>query len=203
MSQPELFVVTGPNAAGKSSFIRSRLNDFSGFEIIMTGVYKDRTREVFTKAIQLKKSIVLETVFNNQSFIDFIAEAKKANYKLSLICLFLNNPQQSLNRVVLRYLEQSGLEISKGNVEINFMENFKNVSNFHFVFDRADFIYTGNKNQNENLMTLKGLEIIAYKENESTFLQLFAKYALSRDKLSKEAFDIIVKNIDFNHGDSL
>lgn len=100
-------------------------------------------------------------------------------------------------------MDQRGLEISKENVEINFMENFKNVSNFHFFFDRVDFIYTGNKNQNENIMTLKGLEIISYKQNETSFLQAFAKHTLSRDKLSKEAFDIIVKNKDFNQGDSL
>lgn len=124
MDRPELFVITRPNAAGKSSFIRSRLNDFSGLEIIMTDVYKDRTREVVSKAIQLKKSIVFETVFNNSSFIDFIGEAKKANYKLNLICLFLNNPQQSSNRVALRYLDQSGLENFQGKRRNQFYGEF-------------------------------------------------------------------------------
>ena len=195
--QPELFVVTGPNAAGKSSFIRSRLNDFSDFEIIMTDVYKERTREVYSNAIKLRRNIVFETVFNNSSFTALIDEAKKANYKLNLIFLFLNSPQQSLNRVALRYLEQSGLEISKGNVELNFTENFKNISSYHYHFDRVDFIYTGNKNQNENVLTLYGLEVISYKKNDYSFLQYFAQYAFSRDKISKEAFEVIVNNIDF------
>jgi guanylate kinase len=31
MNKSNLFVVTGPNAAGKSSFIRSRLSDFADF----------------------------------------------------------------------------------------------------------------------------------------------------------------------------
>ncbi|WP_316844466.1 zeta toxin family protein [Pedobacter psychrodurus] len=120
MAQPEFFVVTGPNAAGKSSFIRSRLNDFSGFEVIMTDVYKDRTKNIFDQAIAERKNIVFETVFNNSSFKAFIEVAKKAGYKTNLIVLFLESPKQSLNRVVTRYLEQNGLEISNGNVEINF-----------------------------------------------------------------------------------
>lgn len=40
MHSQNLYVVTGPNAAGKSSFIRSRSNDFYQYEIIMTDVYK-------------------------------------------------------------------------------------------------------------------------------------------------------------------
>lgn len=77
MDQPELFVITGPNAAGKSSFIRSRLNDFSGFEIIMTDVYKDRTREVFSKAIQLKKSIVFATVLTIHHLLILLGKQRK------------------------------------------------------------------------------------------------------------------------------
>lgn len=93
MFQPELFVITGPNAAGKSSFIRSRLNDFDGFEVIMTDVYKDRTTEVFNKALSERKNIVFETVFNNSSFTSFIEDARKADYRSNLIVLFLDNPK--------------------------------------------------------------------------------------------------------------
>jgi len=198
MIQPELYVVTGPNAAGKSSFIRSRLNDFNGFEVIMTDVFKDRTKKVFTDAIQNRKNIVLETVFNNESFKFFIEDAKRAGYNTSLIVLFLDNPKESMDRVASRYLEQNGLEISKGNVEINFNENFKNVSFYYFYFDRADFIYTGNKNHNENVMTFKGMDIMEYKSNTYRFIQAFATYAFSKDRLSKVAFDIINENLDIN-----
>lgn len=198
MPQPELFVITGPNAAGKSSFIRSRLNDFIDFEVIMTDVYKDRTRAVFSQAISEKKNIVFETVFNNSSFKLLIEDAKKAGYKTNLIVLFLDNPKQSLNRVVTRYLEQNGLDISIGNVEINFNENFKNVAFYHFYFDRADFIYTGIKGRNENIMTLKGLEIESYQSNAYKFIKAFSNFSFKNDRLSEEAFNIISKNEDFN-----
>jgi predicted ABC-type ATPase len=197
MPQPEFFVITGPNAAGKSSFIRSRLNDFAGFEVIMTDVYKDRTKSIFDQAIAERKSIVFETVFNNSSFKAFIETAKRAGYKTNLIVLFLESPKQSLKRVVTRYLEQNGLEISNGNVEINFNENFKNVAFYHFYFDRADFIYTGIKGENQNVMTLAGLDIQFYQSNSYRFIEAFANFSFKNDRLSEEAHHIIIKNINF------
>jgi uridine kinase len=50
MKVPELIFVSGCNAAGKSTFIRTRLNELSGFEVIMTDVYKGRTKEIFRQA---------------------------------------------------------------------------------------------------------------------------------------------------------
>jgi predicted ABC-type ATPase len=43
MKQPEFIFVAGCNAAGKSSFIRTRVNELDGFEIIMTDVYKGQS----------------------------------------------------------------------------------------------------------------------------------------------------------------
>jgi len=197
MDRPILYVVTGPNAAGKSSFIRSRLNDFSAFEVIMTDVYKSRVIDVLHTALRNRKNIILETVFNDSAFVKVIEAAKAAGYETNLIVLFLNTPQQSLNRVAARFLEQNGLEISKGNVEINFNENFKNISFYHYYFDRVDFIYTGDKDNNEKVMTLKALEVEFYLSNTHHYIQMFAKFAFSKDRLSQEAFSIINRNVNF------
>ncbi|MEO9053237.1 MAG: hypothetical protein ABI280_15665 [Ginsengibacter sp.] len=50
MTRPELIFVAGCNASGKSTFIRTRLNELSRFEIIMADAYKGRTKEIFLKA---------------------------------------------------------------------------------------------------------------------------------------------------------
>jgi uridine kinase len=63
MNEPKCIFVAGCNAAGKSSFIRTRINQLAGFEIIMTDVYKGRSKEIFYKAISEKRDIILETVF--------------------------------------------------------------------------------------------------------------------------------------------
>jgi len=52
MNEPELIFIVGPNAAGKSSFIRTRINELNGCEIIMTDVYKSRPKEVFAQVLQ-------------------------------------------------------------------------------------------------------------------------------------------------------
>lgn len=67
MKRPELIFVAGCNAAGKSSFIRTRLSELRGFEIIMTDVYKSRTKDVFKDTLKQRKDIILETVFNDSS----------------------------------------------------------------------------------------------------------------------------------------
>ncbi len=131
MTKRNLYVITEPNAAGKSSFIRSRLSNFEDFVIIMTDVYQERTKEVFYTALQNHKNIVFETVFNNSSFGKFVEDTKKAGYHIKLIVLFLNSPDQSLKRVAIRYLEQSGLDITRANVDMNFHENFKNITLYH------------------------------------------------------------------------
>jgi len=47
---PEIVFVVGCNAAGKSTFIRSRMDELENFEILMTDVYKSRTKELAVKA---------------------------------------------------------------------------------------------------------------------------------------------------------
>ena len=49
MKMPELVLIAGCNAAGKSTFIRTRLNELETFEVIMTNVYQCRTKELALK----------------------------------------------------------------------------------------------------------------------------------------------------------
>ena len=140
MTQPELIFVVGPNAAGKSSFIRTRINELEGCEIIMTDVYKGRSKEVFSDSLKLKKDIVVETVFNDSSFKNLVDQARNEGYHTSLIVLFLDSIQHSLERVAFRSIEQNGLMISGGNIRINFNESFKNVAQYFLYFDQTDFI---------------------------------------------------------------
>jgi len=90
MKTPNCIFVAGCNAAGKSSFIRTRINQLQSFEIIMTDVYKSRSKDVFNQAIAKKKDIILETVFNDPSFKDLVDNARNNGYYCSLIVLFLD-----------------------------------------------------------------------------------------------------------------
>ena len=63
LDSPELIFVVGCNAAGKSSFIRTRLNELLDFEIIMTDVSKGRTKDVIQNALNERKNIEQFQIF--------------------------------------------------------------------------------------------------------------------------------------------
>ena len=199
MPQPELLFIAGCNAAGKSSFIRTQISNLHGYEIIMTDVYKSRTKEIFNAAITERKNIIIETVFNDVTFKDLIDTAKNAGYQTSLIALFLDTIQQSIERVAFRSLKQSGLTISTGNARINFNESFKNVSSYFFYFDNSDFLFTGITGKNLLIMRFQKSEIVKYVSNDLQFPQKFARFAFQNQRLSEKAYDIISQNLDFQH----
>ena len=197
MKKPEFIMVAGCNAAGKSSFIRTRLNEMEGFEILMTDVYKGRTKELVKDAIKVRKDILIETVFNDSSFKILVDEARNAGYQTTLIVLFLDNLQQSIDRVAFREMQQSRIKISGSNVKINFNESFKNIATYFFYFDRSDFIYTGTGEVNQLIMTFQKGVLIAYHSNQLDYPQKFASYSLQKDRLTEPFYNIITSNKDF------
>ncbi len=196
MDVPEFTIVAGPNAAGKSSFIRSRISELEGCEIIMTDVYKNRTTTIFREALKQKKDIVLETVFNDASFKDLVDEAHNSGYRTSLIVLFLDTIQDSIDRVAFRSLQQSGLQISGSNIRINFNESFKNTARYYFYFDQAEFYYTG-KTGSELIMRFQKSLLISYKSSDLQYPQKFADFAVHDGRLSPEIRQRIKANEDF------
>ncbi len=192
-----MIMVVGCNAAGKSTFIRTRLNELEGFQVFMTDVYKGRTKELVKKAIADSRDILLETVFNDATFKDLVDHARDAGYQTSLIVLFLDTIQQSINRVTLRGTQQSGITISGSNVKINFNESFKNVAMYFFYFDRSDFIYTGVGEVNEPIMSFKKGELLSYNSNNLDYPQKFASYSFRQERLNEVGYKAIVANKDF------
>ncbi|MDN5285030.1 MAG: hypothetical protein JWR38_1304 [Mucilaginibacter sp.] len=165
----------------------------------MTDVYKSRSKEVFAQALALGKDIVLETVFNDASFTKLIDEARNAGYHTSLIVLFLDSTQHSIERVAFRSIEQNGLSISGENIRINFNESFKNVAQYFFYFDQTDFIYTGITGTNKQIMGFNKSILSFYNSNELQYPQKFAEFSLRNNRLSQEAHSIITSNKDFQN----
>ena len=197
MDRPSLIFIAGCNAAGKSTFIRTRLNELEVFEILMTDVYKSRTKELAKQAIGAGKNILIETVFNDPSFKDIVDEARNAGYQTSLIVLFLDSIQQSNTRVAFRGTQQNGITISGSNVKINFNESFKTIANYFFYFDRSDFIYTGIGEVNQLIMSFQKNELLAYNASELEYPKRFADYSFHNQRLNEDAYQIILTNKDF------
>ncbi|TCD07568.1 hypothetical protein EZ449_13565 [Pedobacter frigidisoli] len=195
---PELIFVAGCNAAGKSTFIRTKLSSLEGYEVFMTDVYKSRTKELVSIALKSGKNIILETVFNDASFRELVDLANTLGYETSLIVLFLDSMEQSFKRVGLRAIAQTGLLISEGNVKLNFNESFKNVSEYFLYFNRTQFIYTGVDTVNQNIVSFQHATLDKYISNNLNYIQNFAKYGLSRGRLDQVEYDVITRNKDYN-----
>lgn len=194
---PELIFVAGCNAAGKSTFIRTRLNELESFEILMTDVYKSRTKDLAKQAIDSGKDVLIETVFNDASFRDIADYAKNVGYQTSLVVLFLDSLEQSITRVALRGMQQSGITISGSNIKINFYESFKNITNFFFYFDRSDFVYTGEGEVNQLIMSFHNGELINYHSSNLTYPQNFVKYGISNGRIDADTYGIVTANKGF------
>jgi predicted ABC-type ATPase len=197
MENPELIFIVGCNAAGKSSFIRTRLNELANFEVIMTDVHKGMSKDIVQNALNKQKNIVLETVFNDYSFKDIVDKARNKGYQTSMIILFLDSPTQSLERVAFRSLEQNGLPISDGNIKINFNESFKNVANYFLYFDSSDFYYTGITDETKLVMSFEKSSLIEYKATNLLYPQKFADYSYGNQRLNADSYQIIKRNLDF------
>jgi predicted ABC-type ATPase len=201
----ELIFVAGCNAAGKSTFIRTRMDQLEHFEILMADVYKSRTKALAKQAIESGKNVLIETVFNDESFKDLVDLANNLKFRTSLIALFLDSPQQSAKRVAYRSVQQSGITISGSNVKLNFNESFKNIAWYFFYFDHSDFIYTGDDGVNQLIMTFQKSEIQSYFSNQLEYPQKFASFSFGKGRLNQEACDVIKANKNFERnlpGDS-
>ncbi len=194
MIRPDLIFVTGCNAAGKSSLIRTHLSLYPDFEVIMTDVYKSRSHEVFKEAVFNRKSVILETPFNNEGFKSLLDLSRNSGYQCTLIVLFLKSPTHSLERVAARRNFENGLYISTEEVEYNFIENFKNVGKYFPYFDETFFVYTGEKEKNQLMMKFQQDVLVEYKTNDFVFIQKFAEYSLQLGRLNKNDFEIIARN---------
>lgn len=164
----------------------------------MTDAYKGSTKEIFLQALHLRKNIILETVFNDESFKNLVDMAHNDDYQTSLVALFLDNVKESIDRVAIRAMQQSGLIISGGNVTINFNESFKNIANYFFYFDTSDFIYTGAGGENLNIMHFRKGNLSFYNKNSLEYPQKFAELSFSKGRLKEDAYKIITANQDYS-----
>jgi predicted ABC-type ATPase len=160
----------------------------------MTDVYKNRSRQVFADAVKASKSIILETPFNDETFKDLADQANNAGYETTFIVLFLKSPSQSFERVAARRAFEGGLVISPGNVEYNFIENFKNVPKYFLYFHESYFLYTGERNSNQLIMRFEKDKLMEYVANDLSYVQKFAEQAYRQQRLDKHDLDIIAAN---------
>ena len=108
--QPPLIVIAGPNASGKST-ITKRLKlrpDFPSIYINVDEMMEyeglsdekawEKADRLRADALENREPLAFETVLSNTDKIDFMKEAKKAGYCVSLYFICLQDPEMNVLR---------------------------------------------------------------------------------------------------------
>ena len=114
-----LYIIAGANGSGKTTFAKSfaSLNDlyFINADEIAKELdskdisrYKVKAGKIFFHEFELNlkknKSFVIETTLSGKYLVKYIKKAKKLNFHISLIYLFLETPKTNILRVKNRVL---------------------------------------------------------------------------------------------------
>lgn len=114
-----LYIISGANGSGKTTFAKefSKINElyFINADEIAKKLdnknitkYKIKAGKIFfsefKSRLALDKSFVIETTLSGKYLVEYIQKAKELDFHISLIYLFLENPQTNINRVKNRVL---------------------------------------------------------------------------------------------------
>jgi predicted ABC-type ATPase len=113
----QLWMLTGGNGAGKSTFYDTSLKSFGipfvNADMIAKSVYPDAPEQYSYQAAQLAESLrtsllhkgssfCYETVFSHPSKIDFIGKAKALGYQIILVFIYLDQAMLNYARIQQR-----------------------------------------------------------------------------------------------------
>jgi predicted ABC-type ATPase len=125
-----LYIISGANGSGKTTFAKefSKINELyfiNADEIAKELDSKNITKykikagkmffSEFKSRLSLDKSFVIETTLSGKYLVEYIQKAKELGFHISLIYLFLENPQTNINRVKNRVLN-GGHHIPKDDI---------------------------------------------------------------------------------------
>lgn len=127
----QLWVLTGGNGAGKSTFYKTQLKPsglpFINADVIAKELYPEAPESHSYDAAKIAahmrfellakgESFCFETVFSHPSKIDFVAQAKTNGYEVVLVFIHLDNLDLNLARIAQR-VEEGGHAVPPEKVE--------------------------------------------------------------------------------------
>lgn len=157
----QLYIVAGPNGSGKSTLaykllpikkleflnadeIAQELNPEAIDKVKITAgkEYFKRLNDFFNN----DKSFIIETTLSGQMLVKIIQRAKKLNYEILLIYVFVDNPQICIERIKVR-VKKGGHNIPDEDVSRRYYRGKRNFYNsYKNIVDEWAVYYNGKNN---------------------------------------------------------
>lgn len=141
LGDKQLWVLSGGNGAGKSTFYNTQLKPFGlpfiNADVIAKELYPEAPEahsydaakiaaHMRYKLLAKAESFCFETVFSHPSKIDFVAQAKANGYEVVLVFIHLDNLDLNLARIAQR-VEEGGHAVPTEKVESRIPRTLKHI----------------------------------------------------------------------------
>jgi predicted ABC-type ATPase len=143
---PNLFIIAGPNGAGKTTTAVKLLPEFLecveyvNADNIARGISPFNPESVAFQAgrvmlermrdlVDHKKDFAFETTLSAKSYVSFLKLCRKKGYNITLIFIWLDNPEIAKQRVKMR-VEKGGHYIPENVIESRYRKGIDNFSRY-------------------------------------------------------------------------
>ncbi len=141
-----LIIVAGANGSGKTTFAKEFIKNFEYYYLNADEImFNEKVSSIeagkrflkrFNKALGNKKSILIETTLSGNYVFKLINLAKRKNYRVELIYVYISVVEENIKRVEIRAKSKEGHFVRFNDIIRRYKRSLKNLCN---VLNKVDF----------------------------------------------------------------
>ncbi len=182
----KIVMIAGPNGAGKTTTALETLPglkvyEFLNADAIAKGLAPLHPESVplaasklmikrFRELLNLNKSFAFETTASGKNYVKHLEEARKKNYEISLMFLWLPSPEFAIKRVAER-VKQGGHNIPEKTIKNRYFLGIKNLFN-HYLILADTVIILDNSSESQKIIARKNSHNIIQIEEVSIWKKM-------------------------------
>ena len=179
MNKPTLLVIAGSNGVGKTTFAKNFLkkypncNQFINSDLIASGLSPIKPESASLEAgklmltkikrlIEQKQSFSFETTLSGKLYLKIFNIAKKQDYQIHLIYLYLESPDFAIKRIKER-VKHGGHYVDDKDVKRRFYRSLNNLFNLYWNIFNTIAIVNNSSTNPTITATMKNNKLILFE----------------------------------------